>query len=117
MLHGIQPKGPGGCSGEWWCSSPTRLLQNLEAARLHTESSDTLYSVEAQTSTRGCGANYPPLADQSAQRTLEDVSPESQNTRNPSPTGGGAEGVLPHGVHHSLPASSSAHSGWPTANR
>jgi hypothetical protein len=76
MPRRIQPTGPGGCSEERRCSLPTRLLHNLEAAGLRIESFDTLCSVEARTSTRWCGASYPPPIDQLAQRRLEDVSPE-----------------------------------------
>jgi hypothetical protein len=90
------------------------LLQNLAAAELRTESSNTLCNVEAQILTRWCGASYPPSTDQWARRTLEDVLPRNQSMRSSSPDGGGVEGALPHGGCRSQPSSSLIHSGWPT---
>jgi hypothetical protein len=55
--------------------------------------------------------------DQSAQRRVVGVPLGNQSRKNPYPSDGDVVGDLLHDVCHSLPASSSARSGWPAVAR
>jgi hypothetical protein len=79
---------------------------------LRTGSSDTLYSVVAQTWTPWCGASCLPPRSQSHWQRLACELPENLSMKNPS-LDVEVAGVQPNEAHHSQLAYSSGHSEWP----